>query len=180
MIKHISDKYYLRYVKITDAKDIFEFASDYEVVKYLTWQPHQSIEETKNIINNLYLKPENNLPPHYVIVDSELNKVIGVISFYSAPAHTPPFPHIGYFLSKKYWNKGVMTKALHTVLEIGFNILNFDCIAISHQDNNLASKKVILNNKFKYIRTYQNIYLANLDKFVNTYYYELRKEEYNE
>ena len=45
----------LRSFTLDDAEDIFEYASDEEVTKYLTWKTHKNIEETINVIKTFYL-----------------------------------------------------------------------------------------------------------------------------
>ena len=45
----------LRKFTLEDAKDVFEYASDKEVVKYLTWEAHKNTEETINVIKTFYL-----------------------------------------------------------------------------------------------------------------------------
>lgn len=45
----------LRSFTLEDAKDIFEYASEPEVTKYLTWKVHKNIEETIDVIKTFYL-----------------------------------------------------------------------------------------------------------------------------
>ena len=45
----------LRSFTLDDAKDVFEYASDSMVTKYLTWKTHKNIEETINVIKTFYL-----------------------------------------------------------------------------------------------------------------------------
>ena len=47
-----TERLVLRELKEEDAESIFNnWAKDKEVTKYLTWEPHQSIETTKKILN---------------------------------------------------------------------------------------------------------------------------------
>ena len=44
-------RFYLRKFKIQDAQFMFNnWASDLEVTKYLTWNPHKSIDDSKEFI----------------------------------------------------------------------------------------------------------------------------------
>lgn len=48
----ISERLILRKIKRDDYKEIFEcWTSDYEVSKYVTWNPHKSSEETKKLVD---------------------------------------------------------------------------------------------------------------------------------
>lgn len=176
MQKWLDENYYLRTVNIFDANDIFEFASDPDVTRSLTWKTHKVIEETTWVINELYLKKEN-VPSSYAIVDNAKNKVIGIIDFNSSDPKMSNYYQIGYFMNKKYWNQGIMTKALKVLINIGFNELGLEVIAITHEDRNIGSKKVILKNNFKYIKTFENIYFPLVDRHRDVLYYEIRKKD---
>ena len=41
----------LRKLQESDLEDIFEWASDPEVTRYVTWNPHESIEVTRTILD---------------------------------------------------------------------------------------------------------------------------------
>ena len=46
-----TERLILRKITINDAEDMFNnWASDSEVTKYLTWKPHKTIEDTKEVI----------------------------------------------------------------------------------------------------------------------------------
>lgn len=45
----------LRSFTLDDAEDVFEYASDSIVTKYLTWETHKDMEETINVIKILVL-----------------------------------------------------------------------------------------------------------------------------
>ena len=47
-------RFYLRKFKIADAENMFNnWANDSEVTKYLTWQPHKSVEASLEFIKFL-------------------------------------------------------------------------------------------------------------------------------
>ena len=96
----------------------YGWANDPEVTKYMTWNAHNSIEETKQIINKWikdYEKPER---LNFAIVLKESNELIGGIDIVGYIENTPV---IGYNLSKKYWNNGYMTEACKCVIDYLFS-----------------------------------------------------------
>lgn len=166
---------YLREVKPKDANDLFLITSDDLVTSFLGWNSHTNINETINVINNFYLTKKELLKINsQAIVYKENNKVIGIIDLNLVNN----LVEIGYFLSKDYWNKGIMTKALDKFLNIIFNELNYDVIYISHNIHNLGSKKVILKNKFKYLKTKERL-MKQKNEIVTLNYYYLKKDDYN-
>ena len=40
----------LRKFSKNDLNDFYEYASNYEITKFLTWNPHKSIKESQNIL----------------------------------------------------------------------------------------------------------------------------------
>lgn len=162
---------YLKEVSINDAEDLFLIAKNDNVTKYLTWQSHKDINQTKDVINNFYLtKVNSNLPNSFGIYLDDLDKIIGIIDFYLEDN----YPYVGYFLDENYWHKGIMTEALNKILDIGFNKLNFPVIRISHFEENIGSMRVILKNNFKFINKIVK------DDNKTTLVYELKKGDFND
>lgn len=169
-MKEIMSGYYLRTVKLSDAKALYEFSKDPLVTKYLTWEPHQSIDDTIFAIKNHYFK---NDPISYAITNKD-DVAIGIIDFIN---NSKGKKEVGYFLNPKYQDLGIMTKALTKILDIGFNELGFEVIHIGHIDKNIASKKVILKNNFKQI---EEVKRTIKNKTCNIINYEMKGTEFNE
>ena len=174
----LDDNYYIREVHIDDADDLFLVCQKETVTEFLTWNPHKDINETRFVIANFLLtKEKDNLPNSYAIIDSDNNKAIGLIDFMKGVRSE--HIEIGYYIDDNYWNKGIVTKALAKLLEIGFNELNFEEIRIYHEETNLGSKNVIKKNKFKQIGSLKSeVPLKN--KTVDLISYSLTKGEYND
>ena len=137
----------LRKLVKEDADDIFDnWASDVEVTKYLTWNPHQSKEDTKAILD-IWLKEYED--PHafrFGIVLKESKELIGTID---VVGYEEEAPEIGYCLSRKHWNKGYMSEALQSFIAYLFSI-GFNRIVIEADIRNIASNRVIEKTGFKF------------------------------
>ena len=169
-MKEIMENYYLRPVELSDAKALFEFSSNENVTKYLSWVAHKDINETLWAIKNIYFKNE---PISNAIVNSD-NVAIGIIDFM---VNSSGHKEIGYFLNPKYHRKGIMTNALKKMLVIGFNELGYETIQIGHIKENLASKGVIIKNGFKYLETVERTYKG---KKYQVLQYEMKGIDFNE
>ena len=130
----------LRPFKIDDAFEMYNnWTSDSEVTKYLTWNYHTDIKQTKEILSiwiNQYEKPER---INFAIVLKETNELIGGID---VVGYLDGIPVIGYVLSKKYWNNGYMSEACKKVIEYLFE-LGHKKIRIDAVVENIGSNKVI-------------------------------------
>ena len=101
----------LRKFKIEDAEDMYNnWASDNEVTKYLSWKTHSNIEETKEILKSWIENYSKNDFYQWAIVLKENNQAIGSISAVKND-DSIEMVHIGYCISRKYWNKGITSKA---------------------------------------------------------------------
>ena len=50
-----SNRLILRPFSIKDIEDVFLFASDEIVTKYLTWTPHTDISQTEKVVKEVYM-----------------------------------------------------------------------------------------------------------------------------
>ncbi|MBR1751046.1 MAG: GNAT family N-acetyltransferase [Ruminococcus sp.] len=135
----------LRHVTENDVQDIYDcWASDPEVTKYLTWNAHKSIDETKEIMKfwlDEYKKPDRYRYGIELKDSGDLIGMIDVVGFHNGA------PVIGYCSGRAYWGNGYMTEALDAVVSELFEN-SFDTIVIEAVDENIASNMVILKNGF--------------------------------
>lgn len=67
-----------------DLKDVFGYASDPEVTKYLPWDAHKTLEDSQNFLNwikSVTSAENGKIFFVYAICSKENNKVIGSIDF---------------------------------------------------------------------------------------------------
>ena len=137
----------LRKFRIEDADEMFSnWANDSEVTKYMTWEPHLNVEVTKNILSLWINEYENPKTYRYAITIKETGELIGsidVVDFVNG------CPEIGYCLSRKHWNKGLMTEACKAFISYLLNE-GFSKIVIEAEVNNIGSNRVIEKCGFKY------------------------------
>ena len=137
----------LRKFTLDDAQEMFNnWANDEEVTKFMTWNPHCNIEQTKTILNIWIKEYDNYQTLRYGIVLKETNELIGSIDIVDFVDNNP---EIGYCLSKKYWNKGLMSEACTALINKLFQI-GYKKIVIEADENNIGSNRVIEKCGFKF------------------------------
>lgn len=176
--KIIFNHYLLRDIMLEDYLDMYEYGTDLEVVKMLSWGPFKTKKEALNVILSVFLeRPYRGLPVGYAIIDLKHNKMIGTIDFHTK--YEDNKAEIGYALNQKYWQQGIMSKALSHLLKIGFYQLGYDSIIIKHSKENLGSQKVIEKNGFKVKDVILNGFYNRFNEtYEDVYYYEMTKKEY--
>ena len=132
----------LRKPAMKDAKDIFAYASDPEVSRYVLWEPHRSIGETRSFIRYLRSLSRSGCPTSWAVTLKETGKVIGTMGFiwYSDVNRSA---ELGYSFSREYWNHGYATQALKAVVDASFRCLPVNRLEAQHDVRNPASGRVM-------------------------------------
>lgn len=148
-----TDRLILRPFILEDYKLFYKnWATDERVTRYMTWNPHQNIEETKELVarwSNSYNKDNFY---HWVIVLKEKNEPIGSMSIVDINEEKEDV-EVGYCISFDNWNKGLATEAFSKVIEYLFNEVDVKTITASHDSRNIASGKVMEKCGLKYVET---------------------------
>lgn len=143
----------LRPFKENDSKDMFEnWANDLNVTKFLTWEPHKSVEETKQLLAS-WVKSYSNLDYYqWGIVLKEENKLVGSISAVKIDNELSSV-EIGFCIGKKWWRKGITTEALKRVIEFFFDEVGAKNVEARHYIENVNSGKVMKKAGMSYEKT---------------------------
>lgn len=135
-----TDRLILRKFVTDDAMAMFEnWANDERVTRYLTWSPHKSPEETKQLVELWCAAYEN--PNTYNWVIEYEGTAIGNISVVRFSDNSE-YAELGYTMGYAYWNKGFMSEATKAVIDYLFAEIGVNRVAISHAVKNPASGRV--------------------------------------
>jgi ribosomal-protein-alanine N-acetyltransferase len=132
----------LRKVTKDDVLDMYAYSSDIEVTRFLRWGPHQTVEDTENYISYVLVQYREGQDGPWAIELKQVNSIIGHIHLMEIDVlHRKA--QIGFVLSKGYWNKGIMTEALITVLEYSFEKLGLNRLEGLCISSNQAAIRVL-------------------------------------
>lgn len=137
-----TERLILRKITIEDIDDMYAYASNDEVSKYLTWETHRNITDTKDYIKLILNNYKNNKIAPWGIEHKETKKMIGSIDFVNW------FPNdkvaeIGYVLSQDYWGKGLMTEAARELIAFGFEKMDLIRIQARCFTKNFGSERIM-------------------------------------
>ena len=133
------------------------WASDPEVSKYLSWDFHKSENDTMKILIQWCNEYKNlNYFNWCITIDDKAIGSIGIIS----EIKEDKLAEIGYCLSRKYWNQGIMTEALCAIEEYLIKEIGYKILIGAHHILNPASGKVFIKSGFK-----RNKKLDNFKKY---------------
>lgn len=154
-----TERLIIRLVSLDDVDAYFDFCSDEDVCRYLTFNPYTDrsyvIRSIKNMLN-AYL---NGTDVNFSIILKETNHVIGSISLTFNNKYNTG--EIGYILNKKYWKNGYMNEALKAIMNISYDYYNLSMLKASYLEGNYNSAKLLFNNNFQVVEVINNGFLKN-------------------
>jgi ribosomal-protein-alanine N-acetyltransferase len=173
-----SERLILRRLYKKDAKDIFEFAKDPEMTKYVVWDYHKTIDDTYNFLNTAFDSYKKGDVAPWAIVSKEDMKVIGTIDYHWWNTKYN-LAEMGYALGKNYWNKGYTTEAVREIIKFGFDRMQLNRIQAKCEIDNVASEKVMLKCGMKYEGTARKQVFAK-NRYRSLKMYAILKEDFEE
>lgn len=169
-----TERLILRRFEIQDAENMYKnWATDSEVTKFLAWKPHENVEFTKSLLEKWIEDYKQECVYIWAIEYKETNEVIGSISVVKQN-ESKYLCEIGYCISRKYWNLGIMTESLKAVINYLFSEIGFNRIVALHDTNNEASGKVMIKNDMIYEGTFRQAGLRE-NKFYDLAQYAIIK-----
>ncbi len=107
----------LRKPLLSDTVPIFEqYVRDEEVTKYLTWQPHKNLKETKEFLRRCVSVWKDGTAFPWSIIRKTDKQFLGMIEIVGID-HSGL--NVGYVLAKKFWGKGYISEALKEIINWG-------------------------------------------------------------
>lgn len=137
-----TDRLILRKFKIEDAEAMYNgWVTDKECNKYLTWDIHKNIDQTKKILKSWINEYENG-SYNWIVELKSTKELIGAISAVNVSKKDLNC-EIGYCYDSKYWGNGYATEALKRVIDYLLNDCNFHLVEARYISGNPASGKVM-------------------------------------
>ena len=114
--EHIeSDRLVLRPFRADDAQDIFEYASDPDVTRYMDWPTHQTINTAREWINfTLAARASGDEYTWGITTAERPERIMGAIGCRRVDFKVS----FGYVLGKPYWGRGYATEAAGAVVDL--------------------------------------------------------------
>ena len=137
-----TERLVLRVRTVTDAEDIFDYASRPEVSYPAGFPPVKTLEDEIYYLEHILPErnQKENLPAGYGIVVKGTDKVIGSVDF--PRRHEDDVLEIGYILHPDYWGRGYVSEAARALIDLAFKELNLHKIELSCFGYNLQSQRV--------------------------------------
>ena len=141
MIIDVGDNIVLKQIELSDAEEIFQIIDsqrDY-LGEWLSFAKSAQLSDTEGFVKSVVNAPKNIFEYAFTIRKSD--EFVGIIRF----RHTDRLnkkTEIGYWLSEKHQEQGIVTKSVQKLCEFAFSNMDINRIQIKCAVNNLASIKI--------------------------------------
>jgi RimJ/RimL family protein N-acetyltransferase len=144
-----SKKIKLRKLVISDVEFISKNAKDKDITRYThVIAPPFDLKEAKKFIKKTQHEMQEKTAYEFGIELKETKKLIGTISL-SNINYKNKNAEVGFWLSKKYWGKGLAKETLNLILDFGFKKLHLERIQARVLNKNLRAQKLLKKRGFK-------------------------------
>ena len=137
-----TDRLILTKMKMSHADDMFEYASDPRVTRYLLWAPHEDREDTKRYLRQTQTNYKNGNFYDWALVLKHSRKMIGTCGFVGFDTNNNS-TEVGYVINYDYWGNGYAAEALREVIKFGFIELRLNRIQARFIRGNESSLRVM-------------------------------------
>jgi len=150
MISKIKTEIRLKEITLSDVNKTYQkWMNDSEIFRFSKQSNKKhSLRQIKEFVLNKK-KSKNEFLYKIMIYENKKNKhmgniKLGPINFENKTAD------ISYFIGEKnYWGQGITTKAIKMIINLAKKKFKLKKLQAGHWEKNIASKKVLLKNKFK-------------------------------
>ncbi len=169
-----TERLLIRPFQLGDEDGVLEFSSTPQVVEYTGDIVRSSLEEAKDLIENVWLKDYATFGyGRFAVIYKPDDKLIGFcgFKFISEVGMTD----LGYRFLPEYWGKGIATESSIKMLEFGFSVLKLSKVFGTVYPQNPASSVVLrkLGFTLKGLKPYPGEDHRDME------WYYLTKEEYD-
>lgn len=130
----------LRPVVESDAEAMYDYCKNPNVGPEAGWKPHRDLQETREIMNAIFLNKDNIFAMEY----KPTGQLIGTIGLMPDPhRQNPNVLMLGYALAEPFWGQGLTAEAASMLLSYAFRELPISMISCTCYTTNRRSRRVI-------------------------------------
>jgi len=168
----------LRKINTEDACQAYEnFYSEPEVNRFISWNSHKNVDETKELFNNWIQEYNKEDIYRWIIEVKDTQEVIGTIEVVNI-LNKHEICEIGINIGKPWWGKGYASESIKRVCEYLLNEVKIRLIEGKCREENIGSSKAMQKAGFIYEGTLRKRRIDKNDGHIdNLMIYSITKEE---
>lgn len=172
-----TERLVLRPWRETDAEALYEYAKDGQVGPAAGWPAHQSVEESREIINTVF--SQNGV---FAVTRKGDDRAIGCVGLTTGAASNYPISdnegEISYWLGVPFWGQGLIPEAVRELIRYGFEDKSLAALWSGYFDGNEKSRRVQEKCGFRPHHTTKEQYCPLTDETRTEHVCRLTKAEW--
>lgn len=137
-----TDRLVLRPPRLSDARDLYAYASDPAVSRYVLWDRHLSVGDARRFLSGLMLENSRGDGMTVCCVLKSEGRVVGTAGFCPIDRENSR-AEVGYSFARRVWGQGIATEALRCLMDYGFDVMKLHRIEGMCDLRNPASARVM-------------------------------------
>ncbi|WP_421385322.1 GNAT family N-acetyltransferase [Bacillus salacetis] len=171
-----TERLILRKLSMNDKEDLFEYASEPMVSRFVPWEVHKTLSDSEEFLATITNAYEEKRKLTWAIELKEEKKMIGTIDFVNwVPKHYRA--ELAYVLSHKHWGRGYMMEAARELIKYGFQNMNLNRVEASIIIENKQSQRVLEKLGLKYEGVAREVFLMK-GEFTDLAMYSILRKEF--
>jgi ribosomal-protein-alanine N-acetyltransferase len=154
-----TERLILRRFRKDDMHDVFEYASDPEVTRFVLFETHKSLDDTRVFLNMILARTLDSGILGFAVELKATGKVVGNCSIWLSDERSAR-AEVGYAINPAYRGQGIAPEALQAVIDLGFGTLGLNRIAGLAMLDNPASVRVMEKAGMRYEGTLREYMLS--------------------
>lgn len=178
MIYTETERLIIRPLRLEDAASMFAYAKDPEMAFYVSWDPHQSIEDSRKFIASTLKETEKNpfnTSALGIALKDDPERIIGAAGIETAGHKYEGV--LSYALGRKYWRQGIMFEVCSALLEKAFLERGYKRIFAWCIKENIASSALMKKLGMTYEGCLRSRILRH-DRLWDVEYYSILENEW--
>jgi RimJ/RimL family protein N-acetyltransferase len=169
----------LRNWQENDAESLYRYAQNPNIGPIAGWQPHTSIENSREIIKNVLSTDET-----YAVVLKQTGEAVGSIGLMLSKSEINSVEmvegegEIGFWIGEPFWGQGLIPEAVCELLRHAFEDLQLTAVWCAYYDGNEKSKRAQAKCGFIYHHTEYNKSVPLMNDVRTEYYSKILYENW--
>ncbi len=140
----------LRRLRFSDIRNIYEHINDKQIARWTVAVPYPyKADDAEEFIRLTSKMIRQNKRRTFGIIYKETDNLIGIVDLFKIN-WTDRNGEIGYWVGRKFWNRGIATEAIYLMLKYAFRKLKLHRIYARVFESNIASARALEKNGFKH------------------------------
>lgn len=171
----------MRPLREDDAERIFPYVSDPEISRFMSWLPHQSLDDTRGFIADVARRMADGATIAWLVSERASGEVCGLVSLIAIVRTHRALRYdkaeLAYWLGSAFRGRGYATEACNAALSYAFETMELNKVTVAHAAENQNSRNLIERLGFRRVGVERRHFLKE-GRWIDHVPYELLRSDW--